>query len=279
MIYIIIPVYNRKQFTRDCLVSLREQTVREHHVVVVNDGSTDGTHEMLATEFPEVTEIVTEGNLFWTAAINIGIRHALARGAEYVMTLNNDTVATPDFMENMLKWSQRKPDALLGALDINAVAEKPYYGGEVISKTWNTTRFLLDELDEKHRVGLHEVSIFPGRGLLLPRKLIDTIGLFDEKEFPHYMADYDYTALARRNGFEIYCNYDARLLTYPDESGDHKLRKNKTIANYYNHLFGIKGGGNLKNFTRYTLRNSPAPMIPLHLIKGYMQRIFGYFIH
>ncbi|MBL6448117.1 glycosyltransferase family 2 protein [Fulvivirga sp. 29W222] len=279
MVSIVIPVHNRKKFTRNCLLSLERQTVHEHNIIVVDDGSTDGTEEMLEQEFPEVTIIKGNGNLFWTAAVNLGIRHALDAGAEYVMTMNNDTIAAVDFMEKMLYWSAKEPYALLGALEIDFDTLKPYYGGEITHKIWNTSRYLLEELDEKDWKGLHEVSLFPGRGLLVPRAIFDVIGLFEEKKLPHYMADYDFTVMARRNSFKVYCNYDAHLFTYPEEGGDHKIRNKKSLKNYYNHLFTIKGGGNLRNFTIYTLRNSPAGLVPMHLLKGYIQRIFGYLIH
>lgn len=138
------------------------------------------------------------------------------------------------------------------------------------------SRFLLDELKETERHGLHEVSLFPARGLLIPKKVFETVGLFEEKLLPHYIADYDFTLLARRNGFLIYCNYDAKLYTYPEEGGDRKIIMNKTLANYYKHLFDIKGGGNLKNFTIYTFRNCPPLLIPLSLAIGYARRLLGF---
>ncbi len=70
---------------------------------------------------------------------------------------------------------------------------------------------LLDKLPKDQQKGLHKVTHFPGRGLWIPRKVFDVLGLFDEKKFPHYYADYDFTHSAVRAGFEIYCNYDARL--------------------------------------------------------------------
>jgi GT2 family glycosyltransferase len=279
MLYIVIPVFNRKKFTCDCLLSLQYQTRTGHKIVVVDDGSTDGTDVMLAEEFPEVKVIKGNGNLYWTAAVNLGIRYALQQGADYVMTLNNDTITSPDFIEKMLGWSVQKPDALLGALELDAMTEKPYYGGERIDWRWDTTTYLLDILGHDERNGLHEVSVFPGRGLLIPRKVFETIGLFAERLLPHYMADYDFTALAIRKGFKVYCNYDACLYTYPEEGGDMKLRRSKNLVNYLKHLFSIKGGGNLRNFTVFVFRNSPASWIALHLAKGYTRRIFGYFLH
>ena len=232
LVYIIIPVHNRKEFTRSCLRALHHQTVSDQlRIIVVDDGSSDGTGEMLAIEFPDVIVLHGDGNLFWTAAINLGIRHALALGAEYILTLNNDTVASENFLEQMLFWADLTPDSLLGALDIDIKTRKPYYGGERVDWKCSTSRYLLNELKEEEQKGIHEVSLFPGRGLLIPKIVFETIGLFEEKKLPHYLADYDFTLQARRIGFRIFCNYDAKLYTYPEEGGDPKLRKIKNLKN------------------------------------------------
>lgn len=277
-VFIVIPVHNRKNFTRDCLNSLKRQTVSGHHVIVVDDGSTDGTSEMLAEEFPDVIALTGNGKLFWTAAINMGIRYALNQGAEFILTLNNDTVASDNFLEQMLFWANSTPNSLLGALDINIKTQQPHYGGEWVDWTWSKSRLLLDELDERDRQGLCEVSLFPARGLLIPRIVFDTIGLFEEKKLPHYLADYDFTQMARRNGFKVYCNYDAKLFTYPEEGGDRKLRNGKSLKKYFLHLFGIRGGGNLKNFTIYTFRNCPRKYLAASLVTGYARRLAGYWL-
>jgi GT2 family glycosyltransferase len=278
MICIVIPVHNRKQFTKDCLHSLRNQTQRADFIIVVDDGSTDGTGEMLCNEFPEVIVLKGDGNLFWTAAINLGVRFALSLGTDYVLTLNNDTVASNDFVEQMLLSSKQKPHALLGALDIDMLTKKPYYGGEIFNWRSGASKFLLAILKKEEQTGLHEVSLFPGRGLLIPRMVFDTIGLFEEKRLPHYMADYDFTLLAKKNGFKVYCNYEARLYTYPEEAGDHKIMEKKTLKNYFDHLFSIRGGGNLRNFTVYTLRNCPPKDILIALVTGYFRRIGGFWV-
>ena len=278
MIYIVIPVFNRKHFTRECLKSLQRQTNQEFKAVVVDDGSTDGTADMLRAEFPEVDVLFGDGGLFWTASVNIGIRHALKAGADYVMTLNNDLEASPDFIKNTYKWIKEKPNAIIGALEMDAATKEPVYGGEIIDFRLHRARYLLQELPKEQQNGLHRVSRLPGRGLLIPRAVFEKIGLFDQDNFPHYIADNDFTHTAARNGFELYCNYDAHIYTYPEESGDIKNRQKKSITNFYNHLFDIKGGGNLRDFTRFTLKNCPAPYVPYYLASGYARRIFGYIL-
>jgi GT2 family glycosyltransferase len=233
---------------------------------------------MLQLEFPDVIVLHGDGTLFWTKAINMGIQKALDQGAKYVFTLNNDTVATPDLLEKMMYWAERTPNALLGALDISFTTKKPYYGGEIINWPLARSEYLLDKLKEEERHGLQEVSLFPARGLLIPVYVFEKIGLFEEKRLPHYMADYDFTHMAIRNGYKVYCNYDAELYTFPEEGGDFKIKKAKSLRNYYAHLFSIKGGGNLRNFTIYTFRNCPRKYIPVSLFMGYLRRLGGYWI-
>jgi GT2 family glycosyltransferase len=225
-------------------------------------------------------EVVTgNGNLFWTAGVNLGIRRALALGATQVLTLNNDVVAAPDFVAKMLAVATQRPSAVLGALEFDAATGEAIYGGERLDFKTNTRHDLLEELPPSQRTGLHPVTYLPGRGLLIPKAVIDKIGLFDEKRLPHYLADFDYTSVARRAGFPVYCNYDAHLSTYPEESGQTLTRKQRSLKGYLQHLFGIRGGGNMVNFTHFALKNCPKPYLPYFLLNGYARRLVGYFLH
>jgi GT2 family glycosyltransferase len=278
MLHIVIPVYNRKEFTKECLLSLRKTSFKKFKIIVVDDGSSDGTRDMLRFEFPEVVVLSTKGNQYWAATVNLGIKYAISKGATHILTLNNDTLATHEFLSNMMNWSKRKPDALIGALELDAFSKKACYGGEKIDWFTHTTTYLLDVLPDEDQKGLHEVSHYWGRGLLIPVHIIREIGMFREKVFPHYYADCDFTMLALKKGFKVYCNYDAPLYTFPAESGQNINRAKKNLRNYYNHLFSLKGGGNLRNFTLYTIRHCPMWCLPSHLLLGYVRRIGGYLI-
>ena len=95
------------------------------------------------TNFPKFIEIKGDGNLWWTAATNLGVKYALSNNAEYILTLNNDTIATEDFIEKMLYWAVKVPNALLGAFALDADTKKPVYGGEIINWKWATFKILI----------------------------------------------------------------------------------------------------------------------------------------
>jgi GT2 family glycosyltransferase len=276
MVYIIIPVHNRKSFTRECLESLKNQTNKDFRTIVIDDGSTDGTSEMIEKNFPETILLKENGNLWWTKAINLGVKYALDCDADYILTLNDDTILDECYIEKMRYWSDIKPDALLGSFAFDFKTKKPVYGGEIINWKKAKSDFLLDNLTPDKFTGVHEVSHYWGRGLLIPAKVFLENGFYDDKNFPQLGADDDFTHRAKRKGFEIYCNYDAILYVRSEESGDYQIRKDKSFRNYYKHLFGKKGGGNLKVFTTLAIKNCPAKYLPTFLAAGIIKRTFGY---
>jgi GT2 family glycosyltransferase len=223
--FIIIPVHNRLFFTKSCLNALRNQTIKDFHIVVIDDVSTDGTAEMIYSEYPDVILLHGSGNLWWTGATNLGVTYALEHGADCVMTLNDDTFPPPDFIENMMFCANRQPEALIGALAVDVETGQIVYGGEIINWLSGQSISLKDILKPEEMTGLHEVTHFPGRGLLIPSKVFKRIGLYDQVHFPQYAADYDFTHRAIRAGFKVYCNYDARLFIYPDASVSVPIRK------------------------------------------------------
>jgi GT2 family glycosyltransferase len=167
MVYLVIPVHNRWHYTEACLEALRKQSFRAFRTVVVDDGSSDGTAGRLAGAFPEVTVLNGGGNLYWTAAVNLGIDYALGQGATHIMTLNNDTLPPPDFLAQMhaKAWCIRRP---AGTVGVGRGYGKNLYGGERINWLKATAEPLPGTAAPGQRGGLHPVDWLPGRGLLIP---------------------------------------------------------------------------------------------------------------
>ncbi|HZG23054.1 MAG TPA: glycosyltransferase, partial [Chitinophagaceae bacterium] len=95
---IVIAVHNRKNTTLQCLQQLARQTFQDFSIIVVDDGSADGTSAAIRQFFPSVTVINGTGNWWWTRSVNEGIRYALDQHASHVLLLNDDTYFTSDYL-------------------------------------------------------------------------------------------------------------------------------------------------------------------------------------
>jgi GT2 family glycosyltransferase len=280
MIYIVIPVFNRWAYTDACLRSLVSQDCNaSFKIVVVDHGSTDGTGDNIRKHYPGI--IILEGNssMWWTAATNLGIQYALQNSADFVLALNNDTIAEPNYICSLLESVSMAPkNSLIGSSALSAETKKVIYRGEKLR--WTTESTILNHKIPMSRPisGLLEVSHFPGRGLLIPVEVFNAIGIFDEKYFPHYMADYDFTLRAVAAKYKIFCSWDAQICIYPEASGANQIKEKRSMQGYRQHLFGIKGGANLPLFYRYVFRHCPTHSIPSHLIIGSLRRVLGYWL-
>lgn len=278
-LYIVIPVFNRWHFTLACLKSLSEQSDKRFKTIVVDHGSTDDTSVQIAQLFPDVIVLQGDESMWWTAAVNMGIEYALQHKATYVLTLNNDTIARPDYVAQLFKAIENAPaNSLIGSTSIDANTHQVTYCGEKVLWFSETSSPHVKHVTAEPVNGLLEVTHFPGRGLLIPAAVFEKIGLFDEKGFPHYMADYEFTMRAAKYGFPVLCAWNARIITYPEASGANEIKATKTVSGYKQYLFGIKGGGNLPLFYRYALRHCPVYALPSHLILGTARRLIGYWI-
>jgi GT2 family glycosyltransferase len=272
---IVIPVYNRREFTQQCLEHLAGQTRRDFSTIVVDDGSTDGTGAMVRREHPDTVLLYGDGTLWWTGATNLGAKFAIGRGATHILCLNDDTVPARDFVERLLETAASQPHTLVGAYAVDASTGQPCFGGERINWLTAGARSLLGDRRSAGQRTV-EVTHAPGRGLLIPAPVFRRIGYFDGRHFRGYAADYDFTHRARRAGYRIVCDRLAVLGMYPEASCDASCRIHKSWANYRRHLFDVKGGGNLRVFFWYAVRNCPRPLLPVFLAIGLSRRIGGY---
>ncbi len=201
LVSVVVLNWNAAEATLACLAALDRQTYRSFRTIVVDNGSAEELlTPLLASEGP--FELIRHArNLGFTGGVNAGIRHALAGGADYVWLLNNDAQPLPDALATMLEMVQAAPGIGLASPMIrNADAgdEIEFCGG-----LWDGRAFHIAS-DPAVAWGWSETQPdriwLTGTALLIDRRLVEAVGLFDERFFA-YWEDNDYSVRSLAAGF------------------------------------------------------------------------------
>jgi len=184
LVYIIIVNYYGRELLRKCLASLKKTKYGNYRILVVDNGSKDGSVEMVRREFPEVEVIALPKNFGYAKANNFGIVRALKHGAEYLVLLNNDTeVLDPYWLYLAVKMMERHKD--IGIMGFNLIlpnGRSQQYPDK--AKPW--------EVDE--------ISF---AATIISSQVFHSIGYLDPNYIIGYAEDTDFCHRARNYGFKI----------------------------------------------------------------------------
>ena len=203
---IVILNWNGLEDTSACLASLAAVDYPEVEVVVVDNGSTDGSPDHIRERFPEVMVLETGRNLGYAGGNNVGVRYALDRSADYVLLLNNDTEVAPDSLRRLVEAVEADPRAGVAGPTIyyHDRPELIWSAGGAIDWRRGSTRMVgLDEPDRgQFGVTPREVDFVTGCAMLIRREVLERVGLLDERFFLYY-EEVEWCVRARRAGYRI----------------------------------------------------------------------------
>lgn len=196
---IVTPIHNAKQATDRYLASVEQLSYPDLITIVVDDGSTDGSAEMIAQRYPDVVVIPADGSLWWAAASNLGAREALRRGARFIFTCNNDVILDPDVITSSVECALAAGDALVGAVVLYEEARDRVWfaGARLDPKTADV------EHDTEPLSGPMDTRVLTGMGMLIPADVFVELDGFDQSAFPHYLADCDFSLRAYGGGHRL----------------------------------------------------------------------------
>lgn len=204
---VVIPNWNGRFLLKDCLAHLKSQSFKDFEIIVVDNGSTDGSLDFLQERYPEVGVMRLEKNLGFAAAVNLGIRRSRAK---YIALLNNDTRVSKTWLDFLARLLERKTSisavtpkvALMsGKLDsagdmMNDVGQAYHRGHKDDPDAWNTPGF---------------VFLITAGASLYRRNLFSKVGMFDE-DFFAYGEDVDWSFRAQTQGYKFW--YEPRAVVY-----------------------------------------------------------------
>ncbi|MBI4552049.1 MAG: glycosyltransferase family 2 protein [Candidatus Latescibacteria bacterium] len=201
----VVVNYNRRDDTLECLDSLQRVPSPALDVLVVDNGSSDGSVEAIRARFPGVTVIEAGTNLGYPGGNNLGIERALERGAEYLFILNNDIVVDPDIVQALVDVAEHD-------MAVGMVCPKVYYydrrdviwsaGSRIDMRTGTPLLRGCGEVDRGQYDAECPVEVIDGCAILVTRRLCEQVGLIDPTYFAYY-EDTDWAIRATRAGFRI----------------------------------------------------------------------------
>ena len=201
---IITPNWNGLDFVEECLQSLQHQTV-EHTIIVVDNGSVDGSMETIRDKYPNIQLLSFPDNAGFAGGVNRGIKPALEQGFDYIALFNNDAVANPNWLEHLVAAADIHPEAGIITSKIRHYHDSRLDSTGDFYSTWG---FPFprgrDEVDagqyddESHRV----IFGASGGASLYRADMLRQIGLFDERFFA-YFEDVDISFRAQLAGWQV----------------------------------------------------------------------------
>jgi GT2 family glycosyltransferase len=205
---IVILNWDGKADILRCLPTLARLRYPNWSATVIDNGSVDGSAAAIRAAHPTQRVLVIDKNIGFCGGNNRGIRDALARGADYVLLLNNDTEIHPELVSELVRVARM--DAGIGAVGAkNLCMEEPgtVWGayGELTYGTELVRVVGRNQPDGAAYAGVRDVDWVIGNGIMMSRAAIEAVGGFDE-EFFGYHEDVDWCARARARGFRVVYN-------------------------------------------------------------------------
>lgn len=240
LVSVIIVNFNGKHFLQDCLSALQHQTYSPVEIILIDNASHDSSVEFVLEHFPQVNIFIQKENLGFAGGSNAGISEA---HGEYILTLNNDTIVSPGFVEELIKPMMHDPT-------VGMCASKMVFPDGRI----NSTAICISRSGaawdrgggepDRGQYDLTEEVFGPCAGAALYRRaMLDEIGLFDE-DFFLFMEDVDLAFRARLSGWKCMYVPTARVVHIHGGTTGNK----SDISIYY---------GN-RNLVWYVVKNFPS---------------------
>lgn len=247
---VVVLNWNGWKDTIACLASLQRQDYPFFNLLVVDNGSTDGSVDQIKRAVPSVELLQTGANLGFGGGCNAGIRHALSRGADYVWLINSDSTADPRALSELVRKADQ--NCRLGSVgsvlyEVEATDRIQLWGGGQV-QLWSGR--------STHRRFPGALDFISGASMLLRREAIAEVGLFDESTFFMYWEDTDLAFRLRQAGWQLAVAENSCVWHKQSAS----LGKRSPLLDQYFTQSGI----------RFLKRYAPVPFISIFLMLAIM---------
>jgi hypothetical protein len=204
-VFILILNWNSYEDTKKCLDSLKYLDYSNYEIIVIDNGSRDGSAEKIRKEYNEIKLIKNNANLGFAEGNNVGIRYAMERNADYVYLLNNDTIVDTAVLKELVNAAESDPKTGMAGSKIYFMDNPDvisFAGGGI---NWFRGRIYHigeDQKDEGQFNKAMEVDYVTGCSLLVKREVIEKVGMMNPEYF-RYVEETDWCVRAHRAGYKL----------------------------------------------------------------------------
>jgi len=270
MVFVLLPVHNRREITRKFIACLAAQTYPRTQLIVIDDGSIDGTAAMVVQALPNAVIIKGDGSWWWSGSMQRGYDWLLRHGPgddDVVLLANDDIGFEPDFLKRAIDRLAVQPDALFGARLQGRNNGSPLETGVHA----NLRRFTFRTV----RPG-ENIDCLPTRALFLRWSTMRRLGGFHPRLLPQYWADYEYTLRARRLNLRCVTSGDVSISANMETTGHHDLDA-LTGGKFLRALFSAKTPLNPIYRTGFVLLAAPWLWKPVNVVNVWFRAGFRIF--
>ena len=268
----IIPSFNRKEILLRLLDQLHKQTGDNFNlkIIVVDDGSTDGTSEAVTEHYPDIYLVKGTGSWWFTKRLNNGIERAKSFEPDYIITFNDDIEVPPNLINNLLlSFEYVNKDSVIGPISYSIENPTIITSPGIKRIVWWRAKTIVHDaqniLSDKNSLKILKSIEMPTRCLMVPWKVSELLNGFDEC-FPQYHSDGDFCLRAQKYGFEVYINYESFIYdhTYLTSKDTSYFKQN--FLTFIKSFFNPYGRNYIPHMLRYYWRHGNIFVLPLTLI-------------
>jgi GT2 family glycosyltransferase len=249
-IYLILPVHNRRTITERFIECLRLQDYTNYHLILIDDGSTDGTAEMVKARISSVTVITGMGDWWWGGALQQGylwLKSQPAGKDDLVLLINDDLEFAPDFLAKAERCLRHRHNSLVVAGCYSRDTHELCDFG--VTADWSQLTF--------NRASNGDlISCLSTRGLFIRAEDFLELGGFYPKLLPHYLSDYEFTYRAYRKGFSLVIEPALEVFLDTDATGYGRVRHDSFFV-FLKKYFSAKSMMNPLAWTSFVLLACP----------------------
>ena len=259
-IYVLLPVHNRRVLTARFARCLAGQTYRRFHLVLADDGSTDGTADAVRALVPDATVLRGRGDWWWAGGLQQGIdwlRRSKVKDDDLVLFINDDLTFAPDYLARAVDLMRDKQRTFVLSQFVSprdGSAEETGTRADLVRLTFNTAS------------AADEINCLSTQGLFAYWRDVRAVGNFHPRLLPHYLSDYEYTIRAHRLGFKCETSPELLIDLNRDSTGFHQIEE-RHFGRYLRKFFSMKSPANPIYFSTFVWLACPPRMVLPNLIR------------